>query len=224
VLFPGLVLPLHVFEERYRLLLRHLLDRPADQPRRFGVVAIELGHEVGAGAARRLAGTGCTADVHGITQHADGRFDVVATGGSRFHIENVDDRLAYPRAEVTPLPDEVGPVTGQAVEIATRLFRAYCGRLNTVIEASAQQAAPGDAEMPGVSLPRELPNDPLPLSYLIAASMMLGRGDKQRLLEAEHAAARLEAECLLLRRETRLLRGLRSIPADNLLDTGSTLN
>jgi Lon protease-like protein len=51
VLFPGTVLPLHVFEERYRLLVRDLLAGP--EPRRFGVVAIELGHEVGARTARR---------------------------------------------------------------------------------------------------------------------------------------------------------------------------
>ncbi|MBX6769559.1 MAG: LON peptidase substrate-binding domain-containing protein, partial [Actinomadura rubrobrunea] len=54
VLFPGLVLPLHLFEERYRRLARDLLER--SEPRRFGVIAIELGHEVGAESVRRLAG------------------------------------------------------------------------------------------------------------------------------------------------------------------------
>ena len=46
VLFPGLVLPLHVFEERYRALVRHLVDQPDGTPREFGVVAIERGWEV----------------------------------------------------------------------------------------------------------------------------------------------------------------------------------
>ena len=46
VLYPGLVLPLNIFEERYRAMMRELLKTPEDQPRRFAVVAIRDGHEV----------------------------------------------------------------------------------------------------------------------------------------------------------------------------------
>lgn len=243
VLFPGLVMPLHIFEERYRRLVADLLEQPADEPRRFGVVAIELGHEVGPGAAQKLASVGCTAEVHGVTRYDDGRYDLICTGAERFRIEHVDTGGAYPRAEVTLLPDEAGPVPEAAVEIVTRLFRRYTERLNAAADAAADAGTAGaeDAgegiEPPGeeaedaapglaarLTLPEELPDEPVPLSYLIAATMMIGRAERQRLLAAEHAAARLEAERELLRREIRLLRRLRSIPADNLLTDPVTPN
>lgn len=202
VLFPGLVLPLHVFEERYRRLVRDLLA--GEEPRRFGVVSIELGHEVGAGAARRLAAIGCTAELRGVQEHDDGRFDLVTTGGTRFRVEEVDDAPPYPRADVTMLPDEEGPDARTAVPPVTRLFRRYRERL----------AARG-ARVAGLD---DLPEDPLPLSYLVAATLVVDRPDKQRLLQATHAAARLRLEYDLLRRENQLLEHFPTVPASDFLD------
>jgi uncharacterized protein len=202
VLYPGLVLPLHVFEERYRLLVRDLLA--GDEPRRFGVVSIELGHEVGSGAARRLAAVGCTAELRGVQRHDDGRFDLVTTGGARFRVEEVDDTLPYLRAEVTMLPDEEGPGARTAVPPVTRLFRRYRDRL---VARGAQVADLGD-----------LPEDPVPLSYLVAATLVVDRPDKQRLLQAAHAAARLRLEYDLLRRENLLLENFPTVPASEFLD------
>ena len=250
VLFPGLVMPLHIFEERYRRLVGDLLDRPADEPRRFGVVAIELGHEVGPGAARRLASVGCTAEVHGVTRYEDGRYDLICTGAERFRVDRVDEDGAYPIADVTPLPEEAGPVPETEPGTVTRLFRRYTERLNAAADEASgmtaddieEAAAPDTAEdepagedageatpvRPGLAarltLPDELPDEPLPLSYLVAATMLLGRAERQRLLAAEHAAARLEHERELLLREIRLLGKLRSIPADNLLTDPVTPN
>jgi uncharacterized protein len=202
VLFPGLVLPLHVFEERYRGLVRDLLA--GDEPRRFGVVSIELGHEVGAGAARRLAAIGCTAELRGVQRHDDGRFDLVTTGGTRFRVEDVDETLPYPRAEVTMLPDEEGPGARTAVPPVTRMFQRYRDRL---VEHGAQVADLDD-----------LPEDPVPLSYLVAATLVVDRPDKQRLLQATHAAARLRLEYDLLRRENLLLENFPAVPASEFLD------
>jgi len=237
VLFPGLVMPLHIFEERYRRLVGDLLERPADEPRRFGVVAIELGHEVGPGAAQKLATVGCTAEVHGVTRYDDGRYDLICTGAERFRIDAVDTTGDYPEADVTPLPDEAGPVPENAVEHVTRLYRRYTERLNAAADAATETTGETDEEAEGgggepaapglaarLTLPEELPDEPLPLSYLIAATMMIGRAERQRLLAAEHAAARLDRERELLRREIRLLRRLRSIPADNLLTDPVTPN
>jgi Lon protease-like protein len=212
VLFPGLVLPLHVFEERYRLLIRDLLQRP--EPRRFGIVAIDLGHAVGdgrtsecrmrAGAAWRLARVGCTAEIHGVVPHEDGRFDVVTVGGSRFDITGVDDSLPYLRADVDFRPDDAGPDPEPAARRVIRLFRLYHGRL-----------AGAGAE---VSVPMELPPDPVRLSYLVAAAVVLDRGEKQQLLETEDATARLRLEEGILIRETRLLDALPALPASPFLD------
>jgi uncharacterized protein len=206
VLFPGAVLPLRVFEERYRLLVRDLLARP--EPRRFGVVAIELGHEVGPGAARRLASVGCTAVVHRVVPHQDGRFDLVTVGQERFRITEVDESPPYPRATVTPLPDEAGSdPDGPAAQVG-RLFQRYVRHL---ADAGGQLADPIDP-----------PADPVRLSYFVAGLLIAGRGDKQRLLEAPDAAARLRLEADLLARENGLLSRLPTTPAPHFrtVDTG----
>jgi uncharacterized protein len=206
VLFPGAVLPLHIFEERYQLLVRDLLDQP--EPRRFGVVAIELGHEVGAGAARRLASVGCTAVMHRVAAHQDGRFDLVTVGEERFRITEVDESAPYPRAAVTPLPDEVGSdPDGPAAQVG-RLFGRYVRHL---ADAGRQLA---DANEP--------PADPVRLSYFVAGALIVDRGHKQRLLEAPDAVARLRLEAELLARENGLLSRLPTTPAPHFrsVDTG----
>lgn len=99
VLFPHMPLPLHVFEERYRVLVRDCLGGD----RTFGVVLIERGHEVGGGDVR--FGVGCTATIAEAEQTPDGRWGLIATGVSRFRVDTwlADD--PYPRAEVTMLED-----------------------------------------------------------------------------------------------------------------------
>src|ERR1044071_6464285 len=98
VLFPGLVLPLHIFEERYRALVRHLL-RDDETESAFGVVAIQQGWEVAAadGGDRPTGGhtsvtlhdIGCTAELRQVTELPDGRFDIVTVGRRRFRVEDV---------------------------------------------------------------------------------------------------------------------------------------
>lgn len=208
VLFPGAVLPLRVFEERYRLLVRDLLDRP--EPRRFGVVAIELGHEVGAGAARRLADVGCTAVLNRVIPHPDGRFDIVTVGDQRFRIMDVDRGQPYLRAAVTPLPEADGAAPDGPARQVTRLFRRYRQRL---IDAGAE-VAPAEAGPPAHRTGKEeLPADPIRLSYLVAGAIVLDRSEKQQLLAAADATVRLQLETELLIREIRLLEALPAVPA-----------
>lgn len=203
VLFPGLVLPLHLFEERYLLLMRDLLERP--EPRRLGVVGIEFGHEVGDDTGLRLADVGCVAEVHGIKSRPDGRYDVVTVGGRRFRIKALDRALPYLRGEVEFLPEEPGAETAPVAHRVRLLFQLYRHRLAAV-----------GAE---VAEPVELPDDPVRLSYLIAAAVVLDGRDKQRLLEAEDAALRLRAAQDLLIRENRLLNAMPTVPAGQFLET-----
>lgn len=202
VLFPGLVLPLHLFEDRYRQLVADLLERP--EPRGFGVVGIELGHEVGDGAAHRLAEVGCVAELREATRHPDGRYDIVTVGARRFRLKELDRSRPYLQGEVEFLPEEPGTDPAPAALRVRRLFRLYRHRLG----------AAGAALFEGV----EPPDDPVALSYLIAASLVLDGHDKQRLLECEDAALRLAAERDLLARETRILDILPMIPAGQFLD------
>jgi Lon protease-like protein len=200
VLFPGVPLPLHVFEERYRELVRNLVDKPEDQPRRFGVVAIRQGWEVGAEAAEALYEVGCAAELRRVTRYPDGRYDIVAVGGERFRLLGVD-RTSQPylvgSVEWLP-PDPVEPEAGALVESVSTLFAEY------VVAAASLQARPPETI--------ELPTDPSELSCVVAAGAVLALEDRQGLLEIGAARARLRAELRLLKRETTMVRRLRALP------------
>ncbi len=195
VLFPGALLPLHVFEERYRRLVRDLLVAPHEE-RAFGVVAIREGREVGADGVRALHAVGCVARLQRAEPYADGRFDVVTTGAQRFRLDALDGSRPYLRGEVTLLGEPDGP---EVDRLAERVERAWAGYRDAI--GSSDDEAADDARA---------------LSYLVAAGAVLDLGEKQRLLEAADTAARLRAELGLLRRETALLGLLPSLPAVDL--------
>ena len=109
-LFPGVVLPLQIFEPRYRRLMRDLLAVPDSEDRRFfGVVAIRQGWEVEHVApAEALYDIGCTARVQAVRAEPDGGFRIVTVGGERFRLLDVviGDEPPYLQAEVEWLVDE----------------------------------------------------------------------------------------------------------------------
>lgn len=204
VLFPGVVLPLHIFEHRYRQLVRDLSALPEGAPRRFGVLAMKDGHEVGRGDVMALYDVGCTAEIDSIVEYEDGRFDITTTGVHRFRLEAFDDEGPYARGEVELLDEVAGPEADVLAPGLTALFRKYQGALS---------------ELRGVqvgSIP-ELPEDPTVLSYLIGAATVLDTYEKQRLLTTESTVERLRAEAKILRRETGILKNLPSLPAVDLL-------
>jgi hypothetical protein len=200
VLFPGLVLPLKVFEERYLAMMRDLLDQPADHAREFGVVAIERGVEAGTDVAElTLFPVGCTAEIRQVTAHEDGRYDLVTVGRRRFRItELIDAGTPYAQARVDFLA-EPPDTDGRADRLAPRAlaaFRTYLRLIRT------------DAEEVG----EQLPDDPTVLSNLIAATAVLTTADRQQLLAAPDTASRLRAELSLLHREIVLLGQVRAVP------------
>jgi uncharacterized protein len=185
VLYPGLPLPLHVFEDRYRQMFKRVLDRE----RRFGVVAIVHGREVGPGATYHPVG--CVAEVAEVRRHADGRLDVVARGRGRFRIDGVAQAAPYIVAEVSELPETAGEGAEQRAVRAGRLFTRY---VTTLLRMTGGQVEAID-----------VPDDPVAASYLIAAGLQVDLADKQGLLVIPSAAERLTAEAGLLRRELALL-------------------
>jgi Lon protease-like protein len=197
VLFPGLLLPLHVFEDRYRALVRDLVDAP-EESRGFGVVAIREGREVGDGGIRSLHPVGCLADLRQVEPHPDGRFDIVATGARRFRIDSVDaTSRPYLQAEIEYLDEPDGDAADGLARTVAVLWGAYRQALTG--------KSPEDAD--------ELPAEPVVLSYLVAAATILDLSDKQRLLEEPDTTSRLRRELAILRREAIVLRLLPSLPA-----------
>jgi Lon protease-like protein len=205
VLFPGMRLPLHIFEERYRLLASYLLSQP--EPRRFGVIAIRKGREVGADGVTALHDVGCVAMVRQIVPHADGRFDLATVGDERFRLLGVDQSLPYFQGEVELLPDTGGAAVpperaGELAAVTRRVqagFRAY---LNALADRGG-----------GVINVAELPDEPLLLSYVIGAAMIIDLPERQSLLAAPTVLERLRLERSLLTRESGVLRATTSRPA-----------
>jgi Lon protease-like protein len=121
VLCPGIVLPLHIFEDRYRALTRHCLDTGAP----FGVVLIRDGREVGADRTLALAGVGALVEIREAGRYPDGRYDLLAAATGRFAIDAVDPaREPYLVADVTPLDDEVGD-EARAERLAASAIRRF---------------------------------------------------------------------------------------------------
>jgi uncharacterized protein len=199
VLYPGLLLPLHVFEERYRQLVRDLLE--SKELMRFGVVAIREGRETGEDGVKALHEIGCTAMVRRVSERDDGRFDLITVGEQRFRLSRLDASAPYLRAKVEFLAEDAGEemAAGRAVREVREAFSTY-------LEALSARGA-SQADVP------ELPEDPVTLSYLVAASVVADLPDKQALLAAPDAMRRLSAERALLARETAMLRTLTAAPA-----------
>jgi Lon protease-like protein len=214
VLYPGLLLPLHIFEERYRRLVADLTEGRTgastygisdDSVPAFGVVAIREGREV---RAPDVSGTpelfefGCIAELRRVDTLPDGRFDIVTAGTDRFRLLGLDASGPYLVGEVEYLDEE----PGEAAEVLAASVAWHFHSYRQALSAQGQ-----DPRVRG-----DLPGEPLVLSYLVAAAMILDLRDKQRLLEAPDAAERLRAELALLRRERAILGKLPSLPGAEL--------
>jgi uncharacterized protein len=175
VLVPGMILPLHVFEPRYRALVRDCLAGD----REFGVVLIERGSEVGGGDVRTDVGT--MARILRADELPDGRFAVGAVGMRRIRVDAWLDDDPYPRAEVSDWPDAE---TAEGSDVDDLV--AGVGRL--LRRAAALLAELGE---PAPPVDLALADDPLVASYQGVAVAPLGPADRQALLAAPSAPARL---------------------------------
>ncbi len=207
VQFPGLVLPLHIFEERYRALVADLLARPADQ-REFGIIAIREGWEVGVDGVRALYDVGCATSLREAQRHDDGRYDIVTVGSRAFRIENLLDPTAdrpYFAAEVTWLDDPCeDPAERSLIDSAVR--EALADYLVALCAATG-------AEVPEL----DLPSSSADLGHLVGATMLLDLPDRQDLLDQPDTLSRLRRELSVLRRETGFLAHLGAAPAPDLV-------
>ena len=149
VLAPGIALPLHVFEERYRVMVRRCLDSSSP----FGVVLIREGSEVapptGASQELSIAGVGTFAEIREASKHADGRWDVLAVGTARFVVREVHTELApYLVADVEPYPDEPAETDDPGTEeLVDRVMRRFVSYLRLLQPRDGETAEPIDVQM-----------------------------------------------------------------------------
>jgi hypothetical protein len=208
VLLPGAPLPLRIFEDRYRRLVHDLSELPPAQ-RRFGVVAIREGREVGEDGVRALHDVGCVALCTDIEAAPDGTFSVRTVGTTRFRLLSLDAELPYLRATVERLAEPAGPVAGLA-SVVMRRYAEY-------------RTALGGVTGTELTYP-ELPQDPRLLSYLVAATVVAELADRQAFLAELEAAGRLTLEARWLAREVVLMRQLSSVPAAGMVNVSSSLS
>jgi Lon protease-like protein len=187
VLFPGMVLPLHVFEERYKAMISHCLED--EQP--FGVVLIREGKEVGGEAVPYAVGT--TAVIASVSHLQEGRMNIVAVGNERFRLESLRHDRPYLVGRASPWP-----LTGGESVQARRQVGAMRALLQQYLTLLAQ--AQGHKIEIG-----EVPAEPLALALTIAIALQLPMSQRQNLLCQPTVTELLLTERSILRREQLLL-------------------
>jgi Lon protease-like protein len=210
VLFPGVTVPLRVFEDRYRALVHRLLRIEDPAERLFGSVAIREGYEVGERGGQSVHRIGCLLQLTEVEPHDDGTFDIVAVGRSRLRLEAMESSGPFLSGTIDVIREREEPVDPELVQTACDIFDRYRDALS---EIHGEEVLEGS-----------LPKDPTYLSWSLAATCLLTLPDRQSLLEAENASLRLGMLTTMLRDELRAITAIPSLPATELARTGWSPN
>ncbi len=187
VLFPGGYLPLHIFEPRYRLMMRHCLDGD----RRFGVALINSGSEVGEPATPEAVGT--IAYIDEVKTLEDGRMVIGVEGEQRFRIVKIVDQVPYITADVSLLKDDDASHVNETLTEEVRQAAEEHLRLLISLIGEHPEA------------PR-MPTDPVQLRYSVGSQLQGEVIGKQGILEMEDTTNALRLALRLLNEETFALR------------------
>ncbi|MCY3550315.1 MAG: LON peptidase substrate-binding domain-containing protein [Candidatus Poribacteria bacterium] len=166
VLFPGGFLPLHIFEPRYRTMIKFCLEHESE----FGVVLIKEGEETGETAVPCDVGTAVR--ILHVEHLDDGRMHIVTAGEYRFQILEIQEHLSYLTGRVRMLDDletEVESVPESLTAQTEELYKAYETLSSRLIFAW--------------SPPEEQPDDPRELAYQVGIRLRISLKEKQTLLE-----------------------------------------
>lgn len=190
VLFPRMPISLHIFEDRYKLMI----GRCVAERKPFGVVLLEHGtaeHQPGQEVVPYSIG--CTAHITQVQQVGDGRMNIVAFGHERFQVLAFDHSQPYLMGTVEIMPFSAADLAAFAE--SERQLRPLIVRYVAMVSRSQDQ--PFDES--------QLPEDPVQLVYLAAALLRTGTNDKQKILGATSTSAMLDDLYTLYRKENSLL-------------------
>jgi Lon protease-like protein len=202
VLFPGMLLPLHIFEERYKTMVRECLEK--EEP--FGVVLLKGGSEVGEMVEPHRVGT--SAIIARATKLTGERYNILSVGYQRFRVHS----LSYERPYLRGLVETLEPVDGDTEDAYGRA-EVLRPRLQRYIQLLA------DITETTVNL-SEMPDKPVLLAYVAAILLQVPLADKQELLAMDTIPEMLAREMVLLARERRLLDA--NIGTEYTLDAGES--
>lgn len=209
VVFPGMTLPLHVFEDRYRVLINHLLDEDDPAERLFGTVAIREGYEVGDHGSQSVYRVGCVLQLTQAERLDDGTFDIVAVARERLILDHMERGSDYPLGIASVVVEPEVEVAQEVLDRARATFTAYRAAI---------------AELQGDPYSGTLPRDPDYLAWTLSALSPLPLAERQSLLEASDTGERLELVTRLLREELRAINVIPSLPATQVARTAWSPN
>ena len=183
VLFPYASLQLHVFEERYREMVRDCLE----YDRRFGIVLIRESSDLGPLADPYLVGTAVR--IVQVHNYPDGRMDLHVQGERRFRIRRLDEASAYPIGFVEPVIEASSEDTPRAHALVCRARESFQILVRRLLSH------------PNINVHVEFPNDPMALSFTIANLLPMENLVKQRLLETTDTLERISELLPILERQ-----------------------
>lgn len=189
VLFPGMPLPLHIFEERYKEMIADCIR----ENRPFGVVLIAEGNAENGPLPQPFA-IGCTAEIAQVQPLEQGRMLIMTVGRERFRIVRLEYGRPYLVGMVEPAPLET--------EDDARLARDADALQPLVIDYLHKLASVGSIEIEEDQIPEE----PVPLIYLAATLVQLPADEKQALLSANRASVLARKLVRIYNRELDLMR------------------
>ena len=187
VLFPGMILPLHIFEERYKLMV----ERCVEEERPFGVLLIREGKEVGETAVPYTVGT--TTLIASVTRADGGRMNIITIGLERFRLQALRHDRPYLVGDAEPFP-----LTGGD----TKQAHAQVGPIRALLQqylSLLDQAQGHSIEI------EDVPTDPRTLALLVAITLQLPMSEKQGLLAQPDVVRMLSVERAIMNREQLLL-------------------
>ncbi len=190
VLFPGIPLQLHIFEPRYKLMIRTCMEKD----RQFGVVLIHQGTEA-LGPLADPYRVGCSARIIEVEPLEEGRMNLTAVGDERFRVLKLDNSLPYLLGQV-----ESSPLENHHTLDMLRGHRDLNAQVHRYLKLLART---GDQELDFTGL--ELPEEPLTLIYLAASLLQLPAAEKQPLLESGTVGSLYREIVRLYRREIAIL-------------------
>ena len=205
VVFPGVVTPLHIFEERYRALVRELVEIESVFDRVFGIIAIREGYEVGDHGMQSAHRVGTLVQLTEVEAYDDGRFDIEVIGRQRLRVIESDNSGPFLRGDVELLPDTDEPERSRRPRPRSPPSRptASCSR-----SCAAARSWPARCRTTRRTSPTRWPApacSPCPSA--------------RQLLEADSARERLGMLRRTLHEEMRAMRALPSLPATEVART-----
>ena len=195
VLFPGMMLPLHIFEERYKAMIKECMGTDAQT---FGVILAKSKQAQAPNVAELYASDlyhiGTTARITAVEHLKDGKMNLITVGQERFIVKDVkpsQDDFLVGYVDPLPLPDDVNFDNDEQVEKLRLMVKEYINHL---------------ASLSGEDLSSTtLPTDPKALAYLAGTAMQSSLPDKQQVLAAKSLNALISTTVTILDKENKIL-------------------